>query len=205
MRWRSTICRFCSSDSSRRYAQITPSALSKFEGAPVPQKNMDTARNIFNTCANCFRDVIDVCHAYDLVRDDFDAINELCAWPNQSDPWLRVGRRKASTQRKSQFLIFVSESKTKAALTRALNKDTHRLPFATSNDVQIATKTTAGKRMTAKAAKAQMNALLDTEKKAKAKKSNEIDDDEEAAAANEEEALADAINEEQNAEILDAY
>ena len=126
------------------------------------------------------REVQDVCHAYSLVRDDIDAINELCTWPNQHDPWHNIA------------------SKTKSALTRALNKDPHRLPFTTANDVQVTVRTSAGKRKAAKAAKESMNAMLAAEKKVGALDDDDDESDDEAAA------LGDAEDEEHMAEILNA-
>lgn len=57
-------------------------------------------------------DVIAVMNEYDLIRDDAEAIAELAVWPGRKDP------------------AAVIQSKTKAALTRALNKEHRMLPYA---------------------------------------------------------------------------
>lgn len=62
-------------------------------------------------------DVIKVLNDYDLLKDDMDAILELNTWPGRADPMAAV------------------PSKTKAALTRTYNKESHMTPYA--NDVAV--------------------------------------------------------------------
>jgi len=56
-------------------------------------------------------EVLKIMQEYCLTRDDFDTILELSTWPGQTD------------------LLSLIESKTKAAFTRAYNKESHRNPF----------------------------------------------------------------------------
>ncbi|KAI6221030.1 Replication factor C subunit 1 [Aphelenchoides fujianensis] len=110
-----------------------------------------------------------VYHEYELLRDDFETINELGAWTNGEDLWKKV------------------ESKTKSALTRALNKDTFRLSYATDADVQVVARTVGNKRTAAKSAQQKLRKLV------------EDDDDEEAvedeaAEDGEAEAMAEILN-----------
>ncbi|KAI6230691.1 Replication factor C subunit 1 [Aphelenchoides fujianensis] len=110
-----------------------------------------------------------VYHEYELLRDDFETINELGACTNGEDLWKKV------------------ESKTKSALTRALNKDTFRLSYATDADVQVVARTVGNKRTAAKSAQQKLRKLV------------EDDDDEEAvedeaAEDGEAEAMAEILN-----------
>ena len=57
-------------------------------------------------------DVLKIMHDYCLTRDDFDTILELSTWPGQKD------------------LLALIDSKTKAAFTRAYNKESHKNPFS---------------------------------------------------------------------------
>ncbi|RWS26715.1 replication factor C subunit 1-like protein [Leptotrombidium deliense] len=56
-------------------------------------------------------DVLEVLHAYNLLKEDMDTIIELSTWTDQKNPMTNV------------------DSKTKAALTRAYNKDGELLPY----------------------------------------------------------------------------
>jgi replication factor C subunit 1 len=56
--------------------------------------------------------VLKIMHEYCLTRDDFDTILELSTWPGQKDPMTLI------------------ETKTKAAFTRAYNKESHKNPFS---------------------------------------------------------------------------
>ncbi|KAI6186879.1 Replication factor C subunit 1 [Aphelenchoides besseyi] len=84
---------------------------------------------------------IEVYHAYEMIREDFETINELGMWNENDDKWKRV----AAT--------------TKSALTRALNNDTFKFSYATDNGIQIFAKediseSAKGKRKTGKRAAA---------------------------------------------------
>lgn len=57
-------------------------------------------------------DVLKIMHDYCLTRDDFDTILELSTWPGQKD------------------LLTLIDPKTKAAFTRAYNKESHKNPFS---------------------------------------------------------------------------
>lgn len=59
-----------------------------------------------------FRDVVEVYKAYDIVKDDVEAINELGIWPSSK-----------------KDISFCVSTKAKSALTRALNKERRLLPF----------------------------------------------------------------------------
>jgi hypothetical protein len=82
-----------------------------------------------------FRDALEVYHAYDLIRDDLESINELGMWNEKQDLWSKV------------------KPTVKTALTRALTKDNHKKHFAGPNDIQIQARTGVGKREASKAAK----------------------------------------------------
>ncbi|KAI6213831.1 hypothetical protein M3Y94_00198300 [Aphelenchoides besseyi] len=96
---------------------------------------------------------IEVYHAYEMIRDDFETINELATWKGKDDVWTLV------------------EAKTKSALTRALNNDTFKLSYAAENGIQVYAKVdlkdavkgkrTTGKRAAANAAKLKIKDFTD--------------------------------------------
>lgn len=63
-------------------------------------------------------DVIKVLTEYDLLKEDMEAILELNTWPGKPDPMSSV------------------PSKTKAALTRTYNKESHMTPYAVDTVVK---------------------------------------------------------------------
>ncbi|CAD5207801.1 unnamed protein product [Bursaphelenchus okinawaensis] len=117
-------------------------------------------------------EVLATYHAYDLIKDDMDAINELGLWDPQNDIAKKI------------------ESKTKAALTRALNKELGKHHYATKNDIVVPSRARGTKR------KAATDADL---KLKKALMSNEEEEEAEEDVNMEEE------NPEAEAEILDAF
>ncbi|CAD5210611.1 unnamed protein product [Bursaphelenchus xylophilus] len=91
-------------------------------------------------------EVVETYHAYDLVKDDMEAINEIGLWDPNKDIAKKI------------------ETKTKAALTRALNKDPQKHHYTTKNDVVIPTRTKGNKRAAATAASAKLqNAINEKE------------------------------------------
>lgn len=88
---------------------------------------------------------MEVYHAYDLVKEDLESINELGMWNEAGDLWKRV------------------KPTVKSSLTRALGKDTHKKHFATTDDVKIQARSGTGKRNAAKAAKEKIKAVADDE------------------------------------------
>ena len=62
--------------------------------------------------------MVDIFKHYDLTRDDTEAINELGVWPDARDIAQNVN------------------SKTKAALTRTLNKENRKLPYSVITEVK---------------------------------------------------------------------
>ncbi|OUC44608.1 replication factor RFC1 domain protein [Trichinella nativa] len=66
---------------------------------------------------NDAKGAVEQCQAYDLTREDVEAMMELGIWPNRSDPMSSVA------------------SKSKAAFTRAFNSSNHLLPY--SNDAAV--------------------------------------------------------------------
>ncbi|KAI6236684.1 Replication factor C subunit 1 [Aphelenchoides besseyi] len=112
---------------------------------------------------------LNVYHAYEMVREDFETINELGMWNENDDKWKVV------------------TPTTKSALTRALNKDTFKFSYATDNGIQIFAresiagsakeKRKTGKRVSAKAAKEQMKKLAKIEQEEEEEVEDIIDDD----------------------------
>ncbi|KRX84953.1 Replication factor C subunit 1 [Trichinella sp. T6] len=66
---------------------------------------------------NDAKGAVEQCQAYDLTREDVEAMMELGIWPNRPDPMSSVA------------------SKSKAAFTRAFNSSNHLLPY--SNDAAV--------------------------------------------------------------------
>lgn len=88
-----------------------------------------------------FREALDVYHAYDLVKDDLEAINELGMWNEKDDMWKQI------------------KSTVKASLTRALGKDNHKKHYSTADDIKIQARSGTAKRGAAKAAKEKIKAV----------------------------------------------
>lgn len=86
----------------------------------------------FSISAAVFSEALGVYHAYGLVKEDLETINELGVWNEKGDLW---GRVKPSV---------------KASLTRALTKDKHKKHFSTEADVQIGKKTKSKSKAAAK-------------------------------------------------------
>lgn len=116
-----------------------------------------------------FRDTLEVYHAYDLVKEDLETINELGMWNEKDDLWGRV------------------KSSRKAALTRALGKDGHKKHFATTDDIKIQARTGTSKRGAAKAAKDKLKAIAASDEEAQ-------QGDEEDQADNEAEVQAEILD-----------
>ncbi|CAI4231296.1 unnamed protein product [Auanema sp. JU1783] len=76
--------------------------------------------------SNGVQAVIDVMTEYDLIKDDSEAIAELAVWPGRTDPAAKI------------------QSKVKSALTRALNKSSRMLPYATEDITKGKKKKVAG-------------------------------------------------------------
>ncbi|KAI6186927.1 AAA domain-containing protein [Aphelenchoides besseyi] len=158
------------------------SQIEKFPECPV--HDMQLLRTIFLCCDNesfnhCWAmSRILIYHAYGMIREDFETINELGMWNENDDKWKRV----AAT--------------TKSALTRALNNDTFKFSYATDNGIQIFAKEDigesakgkrkAGKRVSAKAAKEQLKKIAKTEEE---EQEEDTSDDEPEA-----EVIAEIIN-----------
>lgn len=107
-----------------------------------------------------FSEALEVYHAYDLVKEDLENINELGMWNEKDDLWGKV------------------KSATKASLTKALNKDTHKKHFSTENDVQIQGRSGVAKRGAATKAKDKIKAVTADDES----EEEVIDDDAEAQA-----------------------
>uniref|UniRef100_A0A915E704 DNA replication factor RFC1 C-terminal domain-containing protein n=1 Tax=Ditylenchus dipsaci TaxID=166011 RepID=A0A915E704_9BILA len=65
------------------------------------------------------KQVLEVYKSYNLVREDTEAINELGVWPNRKD------------------IVQLVPTKSKSALTRALNKEPRSLPFAQKSSAVV--------------------------------------------------------------------
>uniref|UniRef100_A0A834RC26 Replication factor C subunit 1 n=1 Tax=Sarcoptes scabiei TaxID=52283 RepID=A0A834RC26_SARSC len=76
---------------------------------------------------NGISSVVDLLEYYDLTKDDMDTILDISVWANETDPMKKV------------------DSQTKSALTRALNKSSHSLPYYRENDIKLTTKGKASK------------------------------------------------------------
>jgi len=104
-------------------------------------------------------EVIEIYHAYDLVKEDLESINELGTWNDRSDLWKTV------------------KPAVKASLTRALGKDTHKKHHALLDDVNIQPRKAVGKttekRPTAKAAVKKLASEMDKKEGSDEEKDND--------------------------------